>query len=118
MNFMETGSFYGELAKEKAIGESLAKRIQGISSEAELQKLIQDEILPLARKMGYDFSEKDFFEYERTVSQRLSDEDLLNVTGGFFKVCAAVWRNFLSGDAWLWSAFTGASRCDGSKSGS
>ncbi len=82
MNFMEIRSFYGELAKENAIGESLAKRILGISSEAELQKLIQDEILPLAKKMGYNFSEKDLLEYEKMVAQKLSPEDLLDVSGG------------------------------------
>ena len=74
--------FYSHLAKEKAVSESLSGKIIGISSEAELQKLIQDEIFPLARKMGYDFSEKDLLEYEKMVAQKLSPEDLLDVSGG------------------------------------
>lgn len=83
MSFAEVEKFYGQLAKKNAIGEALGKRIRSISSEPELQKFIQEEILPLARKMGYDFSEKDLLEYEKMVAQKLSPEDLLNVTGGF-----------------------------------
>ena len=82
MSFAEVEKFYGQLAKKNAIGENLAKRIQSISSEQELQKLIQEDMLPLARKMGYDFSEKDLLEYEKVVARRLSPEDLLNVSGG------------------------------------
>ena len=82
MSFAEVEKFYGQLAKKNAIGEALGKRIRSISSEPELQKFIQEEILPLSRKMGYDFSEKDLLEYEKVVARKLSDEDLLNVSGG------------------------------------
>ena len=44
--------FYSHLAKEKAVSESLSGKIRGISSEAELCKLIREEIIPLSKKNG------------------------------------------------------------------
>lgn len=40
MELRKIEEFYSHLAKEKAVSESLSGKIRGISSEAELQKLI------------------------------------------------------------------------------
>ena len=54
MLFEKIKVFYGQLASEKIVDENLVKKICEISDEDKLREVLQEEIIPLAKKLGYD----------------------------------------------------------------
>lgn len=71
--------------------EELAPEIAKIKNETQnkgeavdYEQVIIKKIIPLAKKLGLDFNLDDFLSYTNTVAQQgeLSDDDLLNVSGG------------------------------------
>ncbi len=61
------------------VSRSLQKNGGKIPNE---EKFIKDKIVPLARKKGVLFTAKDFLKYADKQVTTLSEEDLLNVSGG------------------------------------
>jgi C-terminal processing protease CtpA/Prc len=51
-------------------------------SEDERDKMLQEEIISLAKEYGYDFTPEDFKELQKPDAYRLSDKELDGVTGG------------------------------------
>ena len=83
VKFMEKiKNFYLELAKSEEFKEKLAKFRQ--ENDDDFEKIIEKLILPQAVKMGYNFTKEDLLSYEKeNESDSLSDDDLINVAGGF-----------------------------------
>ncbi len=50
--------------------------------EGNEEKIIADNVVPLAKKNGIIFTAKDFLQYANEQMSALSEEDLLNVSGG------------------------------------
>ena len=74
--------FYLELAKDDHFKAKLREFIQKNGSDYE--NIIENLILPQAKKMGYNFTKEDLIAYEKeNKSNVLTDDDLLNVAGGF-----------------------------------
>lgn len=51
-------------------------------SEDEWDRVLKEEIMPLAQKHGFDFSLEDFKQLQKPTEGKLSDEELDKVTGG------------------------------------
>jgi predicted ribosomally synthesized peptide with nif11-like leader len=51
-------------------------------SEDESYKMLQEEIIPLAKEYGYDFTPEDLKELQKPDAYQLSEEELDAVTGG------------------------------------
>jgi hypothetical protein len=67
--------------------EAIKSAFDAIMAEVDGKKLswdkaIQKEIIPLAKKHGYDLTPEDFKELQKTVPERLEDEELDRVAGG------------------------------------
>jgi hypothetical protein len=52
------------------------------AEEPSWDKAIQEEVIPLAKKYGYDLSPEDFKALKKTAPERLEDEELDMVAGG------------------------------------
>ncbi len=93
-------SFKAEVLKFKE--EMEAKKL----NEQDVQKFVGKVLLPKAKKLGYDFSEKDLADFGNsqgmTNLDKLSPEDLENVSGGvltwLFNVIAGVFTLMAGGD--------------------
>jgi hypothetical protein len=75
------------MAKDKDEGlksafKTIMDKYAGNLSEDEIDKMLQEEIIPLAKEYGYDFTPEDFKELQKPDAHRLSDEKLDGVTGG------------------------------------
>ena len=74
--------FYSELVKNDEFKTKLTQFRQENGDDYE--KIIENVVLPQAKKMGYNFTKQDLLSYEeKNESGSLSDEELLNVAGGF-----------------------------------
>ncbi|HEX2926372.1 MAG TPA: hypothetical protein VHP38_08985 [Ruminiclostridium sp.] len=51
-------------------------------SKDEWDKVIQNEVIPFAKKYGYDFTPEDLAELQKTAGGKMSDEELDRVVGG------------------------------------
>ncbi|HEX2925336.1 MAG TPA: hypothetical protein VHP38_03615 [Ruminiclostridium sp.] len=51
-------------------------------SEDERDKILREEIIPMAKKHGYDLTPEDFNDLKKTAPERLEDEELDMVAGG------------------------------------
>jgi len=84
--------FYEELAKNEALQgkfEVIGKKYEGqTSDETQMDLIYQNEILPIAKESGFEFTLAELKEYKQAVTQpqsgRLSDEELDAVAGGNF----------------------------------
>ena len=82
--------FYEELAKNEALQEKfkvIGKKYEGqTSDEVQMDLIYQNEILPIAKESGFEFTLAEFKEYKQEVTQpqsgKLSDDELDNVAGG------------------------------------
>ena len=82
--------FYEELAKNEALHEKfevIGKKYEGqTSDEVQMDLIYQNEILPIAKESGFEFTLAEFKEYKQEVTQpqsgKLSDDELDNVAGG------------------------------------
>lgn len=70
-----------ELAREIA---KIKDEIQNKSETVDYEQIISKKVIPLAKKHGLDFTMEDFLKYTNSMVQQgeLSDDDLLNVSGG------------------------------------
>ena len=78
--------FYELVANDKELAKSLNdldKEVQLKTSDfAKLKDIVEEKIIPLAKKKGLDFSADELIEYANKKYMELSDEDLLDVSGG------------------------------------
>lgn len=80
--------FYVKLADNSEFKEALVKfelKDKNDLSEKIIEKIIREVVLPLSKKYGYDFSEKELLEFEHLNSipaEKLSMNNLQNVSGG------------------------------------
>lgn len=86
--------FFELVKSNKNIAEDLIKvkdKLQQKDKILDEIQFVKDEIIPLAQKNGIDFAPEEFLNYVKTQISELSDEDLLNVSGG------GNFQNFLLG---------------------
>lgn len=83
---LENVEKFFELVKSN---ENIAKELIKIKDKLQQKdkifneaQFVKDEIIPLAQKNGIDFTPEEFLNYVRAQISELSDEDLLNVSGG------------------------------------
>jgi hypothetical protein len=67
---------------KNAFDAIMGKYEGGNLSEDERGKMLQEEIIPLAKEYGYDFAPEDLKELQQPETYKLSDEELDGVTGG------------------------------------
>lgn len=65
--------FYDEVLKGEIAKGFLYDKVSKIQTEEELRKFIRVEILPLAKENGYDFTEDDVMQYEKSNVQISQD---------------------------------------------
>ncbi len=72
--------------------EDLAQEIEKIKNEAQnkagtvdYEKIISENVIPMAKERGLEFTLEDFLTYSSSIAPQgeLSDDDLLNVSGGW-----------------------------------
>ena len=72
--------FRKDLEENEELKEKLKKELETFKDSGKKEK----ELIPeIARKLGYDFTDEEFKE-ECTNSKKLNDEELANVSGGYF----------------------------------
>lgn len=80
--------FYVKLADNSEFKEALVKfelKDKNDLSEKIIEKIIREVVLPLSKKYGYDFSEKELLEFEylnAVPAEKLSVDNLQNISGG------------------------------------
>ena len=85
--------FFTKVAQDESFKAEVLKLQKGIEAkklnEQDVQKFVKEKLLPKAKKLGYDFSEKDLADFgnsqEMANLTELSPEDLENVSGGVNK---------------------------------
>jgi predicted ribosomally synthesized peptide with nif11-like leader len=84
----------------KSAFNSIMTKYEGKNlSKDEWNKAIQNEVIPFAKKYGYDFTAEDLAELQRTTGEKVSDEELDQVVGG-----RGEFREYSSG--WFYSAIS------------
>lgn len=78
----EISKFYKNSLEKGDFNQEFFQELKGISTEMELKKFFEEKVIPIANKMGYDFSVEDFFTYEKEMMRKLSEQDLENISGG------------------------------------
>jgi len=67
----------------KSAYDDIIRKYEGKKlSKAEWDMAIQEEVIPLAKKYGFDFTPENFTELLKTADGKLSDEELGEVVGG------------------------------------
>ena len=82
MDSNKISNFYKKLEQNGNITPTLREKIKNIKNEDELRKIIEDEIVPLAKKMELNFTSDELMDYEKQISKTLSDSELENISGG------------------------------------
>ncbi len=82
MDSNKISEFYRGLEQGGNITPTLRENIKNIKSEDDLRKIIEDEIIPLAQKMGLNFTSDELMDYEKQIGKTLSDAELENISGG------------------------------------
>ena len=78
----EIKKFYSELIKDDKFKTKLYDFIQKNGNCSE--KIIEELILPQSQNMGYNFTKDQLISYEKNnKTESLSNEDLINIAGGF-----------------------------------
>ena len=70
MYFKKVNNFYQALINSEHFNEELKNKLQRIHDEKEYKVFIQNELLPLAKSMGYDLSVDDILSYEHQMLQQ------------------------------------------------
>lgn len=95
-------AFYDEIQSNSALAEEIKTKVLEYRKRSDKEKytteIINEVILPIAKKSGFNISAKDIIDYENKLSsangstqkQELSIEDLENVNGGLGVRTAAV----------------------------
>ncbi len=67
----------------KSAYDAILSKYQGKNlSDNEWDDVLKEEIIPLAKEYGYDFTPEDLKELQKNAEGKLSDEELSEVTGG------------------------------------
>ena len=89
MNNNVINEFYTKLAENSEFRteiSSLNLHNKKNLSEKKIKKIIEENILPWSKKLGYDFSAKDLLEFEKSqlvhAKEALTNEDLSDINGG------------------------------------
>ena len=76
MYFEKVNKFYQTLVNSEHFNEKLKNKLQRMHDEKEYKVFIKDELIPLAKAMGYNLSVDDILSYEHQKLQQLSKEEL------------------------------------------
>ena len=96
MSVENVKKFYEALSQDEAFKQKfveLSQKYQGQQmDEAKLKSITEEEVLPMAKQMGYSFTMYDLKAYGEEMKQadmnrELSDEEMQAVTGGGGMVC-------------------------------
>lgn len=82
--------FYEELAKNTQLQEQILKAQENyIGDINDREKAVNEILIPIAGKAGYDFTAEDIkkYEQEENVKNGISEEELENVSGGWKGFC-------------------------------
>ncbi len=85
MSVENVEKFFGLVKSNENTAKELIKikdKLQQKDKVFDEAQFVKDEIIPLAQKNGIDFTPEEFLNYVRAQISELSDEDLLNVSGG------------------------------------
>ncbi len=93
MTEQQIQEFFTKVANDESFKEEVLKFKEGMETkkltEQDVQKFVGKVLLPKAKKLGYDFSEKDLADFGNSQGlanlDKLSLEDLENVSGGVNK---------------------------------
>lgn len=83
--------FYEELSKNKELQEKITKANEKYTGqkidEKSIDLILQNELLPIAKEAGFDFTLEELYEFAKKSNQsfggRLSDDELDAVVGGW-----------------------------------
>ena len=79
----------------KSALDTVLSKYEGINlSGDDWDKVLQEEVIPLAKTNGYDFSPKDLKEIQSDAGEKLSDEELDGISGGSGQF--TIWHSFYS----------------------
>ncbi len=75
-------NFYEKILKDKNTLQKIQHRLQEAQNHYDLEKIIDEIVLPKANEMGLNISKEELLNYENDSIKSLDEEDLLNVSGG------------------------------------
>ena len=79
---MDIAKFYGKIFEDTDLREKLKSEMKKVKTESELKRLIEKEIIPISQKMGEKFTVNDLINFEKESINKISIEDLENISGG------------------------------------
>ncbi len=86
MSKLDVKKFYELAEKDMGLAKKLASLDQEQTLEASdlvnLKEIVSEKIIPLAKEQGFDFTADELLEYANERYMRLSDDELLDVSGG------------------------------------
>ena len=82
--------FYKKIFSNAVLKNRIQEKAKKIVTEADLRKLIREDIMPLMKKEKLNCSEEELIEYEEETLKKLSKEALAGVSGGV-SVKSAFW---------------------------
>lgn len=83
--------------KIKSAFNSIMHKYEGMNlSKDEWDKAIKNEVIPFAKKNGFDFIPEDLAELQKTAGGEISDEELDQVAGGRGEFSETIYSMFVS----------------------
>ncbi len=85
MSIKNVEKFFDLIKSDENIAKELIKinnKIQQKDSVFDEEQFIKSKVVPIAKKHGINFTAKEFLEYAENQISELSDEELLNISGG------------------------------------
>lgn len=74
--------FYEKALIEGKFNSEFFKDLRKISTKVQLKNFIEENILPIAKEMGYDFSVEELLSYEIETVHKVNEHQLENISGG------------------------------------
>ncbi len=74
--------FYEKALIEGKFNSEFFKDLRKISTKVQLKNFIEENILPIAKEMGYDFSVEELLYYEIETVHKVNEHQLENISGG------------------------------------
>lgn len=77
--------FYCDVLSDEKFKNSLAKKLNNVIDEADLKNFLEVNVMPLAKKLGYNFTCEELLNYEKEIARKrgLDASMLENIVGGF-----------------------------------
>ncbi len=85
MSIKNVEKFFDLIKSDENIAKELIKinnKIQQKDSVFDEEQFIKSKVVPIAKEHGINFTAKEFLEYAKNQISELSDEELLNISGG------------------------------------